>query len=99
MQRADRGVGRVDREAQRRIGAGAADELVDGGQLAHRRLQALAVELAELAGVALGERLRSLEGIGQPPLDAGGALALHQRLEIPRGRLELGVAGLGRSAA
>ena len=63
-------VGGVGREAQRRVVAGAADQLVDRGELPHRLREAGAVELAELARVALGERLRALERLVQPALDA-----------------------------
>jgi len=45
-------------------------------------------------GVACGERLGAHEGMVQPALDAGGALALDERLEVPGGRLELRVRGL-----
>jgi hypothetical protein len=41
--------------------------------------------------MALGERPRPLECLRQTPLDALLALAVDERLEIPGGRLELGV--------
>ena len=89
------GIGGVGGEAQGGICAGAADQLVDHGELLHRLLQAHSVERAELAGVARGERLRPLQGIAQPPLHPVRTLTVHERLEVPGGRLELGVGRLG----
>ncbi len=95
QQRAVGGVGGVGGEAQRRVRAGAADQLVDHGELAHRLLEALRVERIELAGVARGERLGPLEGLAETTLDAVRTLAVHERLEVPGGRLQLGVGRLG----
>ena len=71
QQRAVGGVGGVDREAQVRVGAGAAGELLDLAELAHRLDQAGAVELGELAGVALGERVGAALGVGEQRVDGG----------------------------
>ncbi len=88
-------VGGVGREAQSRVGPGAADQLVDLRQLPHRPRKARAVQLAQLARVALGEGLRTGQGVLHPALDAGLALAVQQRLEVPGGAVQLGVGGLG----
>ena len=47
-QRAALGIGRVGREPQRRVRAGAADQLLDRGELLHRRAQARASSSATL---------------------------------------------------
>jgi len=54
----ERPVGRISRvggEAQGGVIAGASDQLVDLGELAHRLPQAAAVELPQVSGVAVGE--------------------------------------------
>ena len=65
-------VGGVGGEAQRRIGAGPADQLVQRGHLAHRLDQALGGQLGDLAGVALGERVRALLRLVELLVDQGG---------------------------
>src|SRR3954469_3649492 len=82
QQRAGGRLGRVRGEAQRGVAPGASDELVDRGELLHRLAQARRFELAELARVALGEGLAALQRLAQALLDAGGALAVDERLEI-----------------
>ena len=42
-----------------------------------------AVELADVAGVGLGEARGALVGLGQQPIGALGALAVDQRIEVP----------------
>ena len=66
------------------------------------------IELRDLAGVTFGERAGALARLFEQPLDARVALALDQRLQIPRGPKQLGVGevvfgcgghrGLGRLA-
>ena len=76
-QRAALGVGGGGREVQHRVGAGAADELLQRGELAHRRGEAGAVELGDLAGVGGGERvgaaLRLVEQRSTPAAPSPGA--------------------------
>src|ERR1039458_1571547 len=93
--------GGVCGETQDGVGAGPADQLVDDGQLGHRLPQARAVELAELAGIALGECLRPRQGVLQPALDAGLALPVDERLEVPGGLGQLVIlrGGAGRVRA
>ena len=95
QQRAVGRVGGVGGEAQRRVVAGATDEFVNRGELAHRLAQAIPIKVAKLSSVALGERLGARERVRHPRLDAVLALAVDERLEVPCGRVELGVARLG----
>ena len=88
-------IGGVTGEAQGGVGARAAHQLLNDGELLHRRAQALGIELDELAGVALGEGLGPLQRLGQAALDALFPLPLDQRFQIPGGLLQLGVGGFG----
>ena len=87
-------VGGVGGETQRSVGSGATDQVVDLRELPHRLAQPVAVELAELAGVALGELLRACQRLGEAALDAVRAVAVDERFEIPGGRLQLGIGRL-----
>ena len=89
-------IGGVGREAQRGVCARAPDQLVDRRELLHRLPQPLGVELPELARIALRERLRARQRLRQPPLDAVAPLPLEQRLEVPRGPLELWIGRVRR---
>ncbi len=93
-QGAARRVGRVRREVQHGVGADAADDLREPGELAHRLDQAGAVELGDAAGVALGERVGAALGVGEHGVDGGLAGAVEQRGEIPGDLLDLGVGQL-----
>jgi hypothetical protein len=70
-QRADRRVDGVDREREVDVGARAAGDLLDRGELVHGRDQAGAVERADLPGVRLRERVRALLGFGEEGVDGG----------------------------
>src|SRR5829696_4937120 len=82
-QRAARGLLRVSREPQHRVRAGAARELLDLGERALRRDEALAVELADPPLVLLGEDARPPGGQVEQALDARLALAVDERVEVP----------------
>ena len=86
-------IGRIGRETEHGVRARAPGEVLDARKLAHGLAQALAVELRELAGVALGERLRACQRLLQAVFDAVGPLAVDQQFEIPGGLLELGIGG------
>ena len=85
-------VGRVEREAQHRVGAGAAGQVVDRGQLVHRRGEPVGVELGHRAAVALGEGRGALARLAEHLLHALGTAAADERLEVP-GRALQGVVG------
>ena len=93
QQRAALGVGGRGGEAQHRVRAGAADELLQPGELVHRRGEPRAVELADLAAVGGRERLGALLGLVEQRLDArrSRARAVEQRLEVPGDLLDLGI--------
>jgi len=88
-QRPPCGVGGVGGEAQRRERARPADQLVDLGQLAHRRGEAAGVQLGEPAGVRLGERPCPIAGLVERPLHASPFVAVDQRGQIPGGLEQL----------
>ena len=92
-QRAALRVGRCGREVQHRVGAGAADELLERRELAHRAGERRPVELGDLPRVGLGERVRALLRVVQQRLDAGSSLAraVQQRVQLPGDPLDLGV--------
>ena len=61
-------------------------------ELAHRLGQAGAVELADVAGVALGERVGARLRAGEHRVDGGDGIAriaLQQRIEVPADLLDL----------
>ena len=79
-------VGRVDRvgrEAQAGVVAGTADELVDLGQLVHRRSQTGSVQLGDAPGMCAGERLGARRRLPEQAVDAGVPVAANEVLEIP----------------
>ena len=88
-QRAVLRVGRVCGEAQRRVRPSAPREVLDRGELLHRRPEVAGVELFELARVARRESLRALERLGEALLDALRPLSLDERVEVPRRPREL----------
>ena len=57
----------------------------------HRVGEAVRPQLGHLAAVALGELGRPVARLDEQLLHAGGALRLHQRLEVPGGVLEGGI--------
>ncbi len=91
QQRAALGVGGVGREPQRRVRAGAADQLVDRGELVHRLGELGAIELGDLAGVRGGERGRALAASSSWRCTPVVALAVDQRAEIPLGLEQFGI--------
>ena len=95
QQRAVGGLGGVSGEPQPRIRASAPDQLVDGGQLVHGLDQAAGIELRDPSGVALREGLRALQRLPEAALDALRPLAVEQRLQVPRGLLQLGIGSSG----
>ena len=88
-QRAVGRIGRVDREAQHRVGAGAAEAVDDRLELGHGRGQPRAVELADAAGVGLGEARGALVGLVEQALGAFRAVAVDQRIEVPGDLLDV----------
>ena len=70
---------------QHREGAGAADQLLQRGELAHRGGEPGAVELGDLAGVLGGERVGAALRVVEQRLHARGAVAgaVEQRFQIP----------------
>ena len=92
-ERAGGGVGGVDRELQARVRAGAAAELVDGGELAHELDQPDDVELADAAAVRR-QRVRTRLGVVEQGVDALGAAAVDQGFEVP-GDVGGGAVGFG----
>ena len=89
QQRPVAGIGRVDREAQHRVGAGAAEAVDDRLELGHGRGQPGAVELADAARVGLGEARRALVGLVEQPLGPFRAVAVDQRIEVPADLLDV----------
>ena len=89
-QRAVDRIGGVDREAQLRVGADAADEVGDLLQLGHRGGELGAVEFIHATGVALGERRGALVGLGKESVGALGPGAVDERLEVPGDILKIG---------
>jgi hypothetical protein len=95
-----RGVGGVLGEAEHRVGARAADALLDLAELLHGGHERGAVHLGHVAGVLGRERLRALERLFQQCVDRGGGVLagpVEQVAEVPGNRLELGVGGFGRA--
>ena len=92
-QRAARGVGGGGREPEHREGAGAADQLLQAGELAHGVGEPGAVEFGDLAGVLGGERVGAALGVVEQRLHARGALAgaVQQRFKIPGDPLDVGI--------
>ncbi len=88
-ERAVRRVDRVDGEAQVRVVARAGDELGDRLELGHRLGEPGAVEPGDVSRVAPGERRRPLVGLGQHAVGPLGALAVDQRVEVPRDVLHI----------
>ena len=87
------GVGGRGREVEHRVGARAADELVERGELAHRGGEPGAVERGDLAGVLLGEGVGAALRVGEQCLHPRGAVAgaVEQRIQIPGDPVELGI--------
>ena len=83
------GIGRVDREAQHRVGAGAAEAVDDRLELGHGGGEPGAVELADLARVGLGEARRALVGLVEEAIGAFRALAVDERIEVPGDLLDV----------
>ena len=77
-ERADRGIGGVDAEAQHRVVAGAAGELGELLQLADGGGERGRVEVGDAAGVGLGERLRARRGLVEQPVGARVVLAVDE---------------------
>jgi hypothetical protein len=82
-ERAALGVRRVEREAQHRVRARAACQVVDRGQLVHGVGQAVRAQLGDAALVPLRERVRALAGLGQHLHDPLGTPSADERLEVP----------------
>ena len=82
-ERAALGVGGVDGEAQPGVVAGAAEVLLQLGDVLHHRGQAGGVEVGDGAARLLDARRARLGG-GEVLVDAGGALVLDEGLEVPR---------------
>ena len=82
------GVRGVGGEAQRDVGAGAADQLVDGLELDHGFAKPVGMELRQSAGVALRERARALGRLVEELGDGGRTEKLG---EVPLGGQQLGV--------
>ena len=101
QQRAAGGVGGVAGEVEDRVGAGAAEQLLDRLELVHGGDEAGAVELGDLARVGLGEGVGAPLDLGEHLGDGGVGVvrpAVEQRVEVPGDRLELWVfGGLGRA--
>jgi hypothetical protein len=98
VERAARRVGGVGREVQAAERAGARDDLLQPAELAHRLLEAGAVELGDVARVALREAVGALLRLGQHRVDGGdrvGRIAVEQRLEIPRDLQDLRIGDVG----
>ena len=83
------GIGRVGGKAQRGIGAGLADQLVNLGQLVHGRGETGGIELGDLAGVRAGEVLGAARGLVELALDACVAVAVEKRAQVPLGPEQL----------
>jgi len=90
-QRAARWVGRVRGEAQARVGARLARQLLEVGELAHRLDEAGAVELGDPARVAVGEGDRAAVGLLELGERALVAARVDQGVEVPFGLEQLGV--------
>ena len=84
-------VGGVEREPQNGIGAGAADEVLDRGELVHGVGETDGTQLGHSVAVPLRERLGAVARLGQHLHDPIGATPAHERLEIPGGGFEGGV--------
>ena len=82
-------VGRVDREAQHRVGAGAAEAVDDRLELGHGGGQHRTVELADPAGVGLGEARGALVGLVEEAIGALRAVAVDQWIEVPGDLLDV----------
>ena len=98
QQRAVGRIGRVDREAQHRVGAGAAEAVDDRLELGHGGGQPRAVELADPAGVALGEARGALVGLVEEAVGAFRAVAVDQRIEVPGDLLDVSRESLTKCA-
>ncbi len=87
------GVGGRGREVEHRVGARAADQLVERGELAHRGGEARPVERGDLAGVLRGEGVGAALGVGEQRLHAGRALpcAVEQWIQVPGDPVEIGI--------
>jgi hypothetical protein len=79
QERAERRVGGVDAEAQHRVVAGPRRELGDLLQLGDGGGEGGGLEVAEAAGVAVGEGLRVLRGLVEETVGAGVVLAVDER--------------------
>ena len=73
----------VDREAQAGVRAGAPDELGDAAELVHELGEPGGVELADATPVR-GERAGTLLRLVEQLVDARVALAVDERLDVPR---------------
>ena len=83
-QRARFRIGGVDREAQVRVVAGASGELTDRGQLGHQLGQSGRVEVGDPAAVLLRDPVGTGRGVVEQSIDARGARAVDERLDVPR---------------
>ena len=95
-QGAARRVGGVAGEVQDRVGAGAAEQLLDRLQLVHGGDHPGPVELGDLARVGLGEGVGAPLDLGEDLADGGVGVvgpAVEQRVEVPGDRLELRIFG------
>ena len=106
-ERTPRRVGGVDREREPRVGAGPTDLVVELGELAHERREAVGVELGDRAAAGL-ERVDEPLGFVEQGVDPGLAPPVDERLEVPRdigrgavgfGNRHLGLRASGGSVA
>src|SRR5207244_12836680 len=91
QQRAARRIARVGREVEVGVRAGAAHDLVQALELAHRLRELTRRVAADLALVLLGAARRELLRLVEEGVDAGLPAAVDERIEIPGGRLKLGI--------
>ena len=101
-QRAAHGIGGVEREAQHRVGAGAAEQVLDRLELVHGGHEPGTVDLGDLAGVGGGERVGALLRLGHHPGDRRVGVvrpSVEQRLEVPGDGLEVGIGDVWRGHA
>ena len=90
-QRAARGVGGVGGKAQRGVGAGLADELVDRGQLVHRRGEAGASSSATLPAYTAANAVARSTASSSWRLTPFVLIAVDERAQVPGGLEQLGI--------
>ena len=83
-----RGIARVDREPQAGIRSGPTDELLQVGHGLHEVDESAGVDLGDAASMLEHRRHQSLGPVDQL-VDSRGALALHERFEVPRDVLDV----------